>query len=172
VEFSPIFIEKAEFVFLNFNVKGYDTAKDCRYALSSNELLIEVRDKGTQKVHRFCQTLFKEVDVGQSNIHLLVNVVSVQLHKAEKKTSWEQVGFAISSFSIPEVGQMKSNFLKFQPKPKLEEKEEEEEKEVEEEKEEEELNPEAEFEKKKEELLRRLEEERKKQICHLVLEND
>jgi len=68
VEIQPAFIQRGELVFLNFNVKGFHTDANCRYALSSNELFIEIRDASINKIQRFCQTLFKEIDVAQSSI--------------------------------------------------------------------------------------------------------
>ena len=51
------FINQGELVFLTFNFKGYNKEADVRYALSENEILLEVRDVGKNKVHRMCKTL-------------------------------------------------------------------------------------------------------------------
>ena len=63
VELKPQFIAQADFVFLNINLKGYNPNEDVRFALSSDELLIEIRDrsapKGVSRVRRLCQTLTK-----------------------------------------------------------------------------------------------------------------
>lgn len=72
---------------MNINIKGYNKDKDVRYALSENELLLEVRDK-TNNVHRLCKTLYKEVDVPESNIELLVDFISIKLKKLENNHSW------------------------------------------------------------------------------------
>ena len=58
VELKPQFIAQADFVFLNINLKGYNPDEDVKYALSSDELLIEIRDrsapKGVSRVRRLC----------------------------------------------------------------------------------------------------------------------
>lgn len=48
---------------------------------------------------------------------LLVDFISVKLSKLEKGSSWSGLGYDIAEFTIPERGQMKSNFLKVAPKP-------------------------------------------------------
>lgn len=55
-----------------------------------------------------------------SEISLLVDFVSVKLHKIEKGQTWSGLGYDIADFTIPERGQMKSNFLKVAPKPVVE----------------------------------------------------
>lgn len=57
------FINQGELIFLNFNFKGYKKDCDVRYALSENEVFLEVRDVPKNKVHRLCKTLFKSIDV-------------------------------------------------------------------------------------------------------------
>ena len=57
------FINQGELVFLNFNFKGYKKDCDVRYALSENEVFLEVRDVPKNKVHRLCKTLYKSIDV-------------------------------------------------------------------------------------------------------------
>ena len=58
VELKTQFLTQPDYVFLNVNFKGYQKDKDVRYALSSDEFLLEIRDK-EGKVHRLCQTLHK-----------------------------------------------------------------------------------------------------------------
>lgn len=48
---------------------------------------------------------------------LLVDFVSVKLCKLERGLSWNGLGYDIADFTIPERGQMKSNFLKVPAKP-------------------------------------------------------
>ena len=48
---------------MNFPMKGYSKLMDIRYALSENELLVELKDSQTSKVHRLCTTLNREIDV-------------------------------------------------------------------------------------------------------------
>lgn len=95
-------------------MRGYNKETDIRYALSENELLLEVKDSSAGKhlVRRLCQTLHKQIDVQQSEVLLLVDFVSVKLCKLEKGQSWSGLGYNIANFTIPERGQMKSNFLK------------------------------------------------------------
>ncbi len=104
-------IEQGEFIFLNFNFKGYSKSEGVRYALSENEILLEVADFSTGIRHRLCQTLFKEIDVDQSSVELLVDYVVIKLCKAAKKAKWDQSGYDIKEFTNPEKGRMKSNFL-------------------------------------------------------------
>ena len=52
------FINQGDLVFVNFNFKGYKKESDIRYALSDNEILLEVRDVAKNKVHRVCKTLY------------------------------------------------------------------------------------------------------------------
>lgn len=58
VELKPQFIAQADFVFLNINLKGYNPDEDVKFALSSDEILIEIRDrsapKGVSRVRRLC----------------------------------------------------------------------------------------------------------------------
>lgn len=42
-ELKGQFLTQTEFVFLNVNIKGYNPATDVKYALSSDEILVEVR---------------------------------------------------------------------------------------------------------------------------------
>lgn len=95
-------------------MKSYKKESDIHYALSENELLIEIRDPSSNKVHRFCKTLFKEIDVDQSSIELLVDFVACKLKKRDKEITWEQgIGYDVKEFTLPKRGQMKSNFLKY-----------------------------------------------------------
>lgn len=90
-------------MFINFNFKGYQKDKDVRYALSENELLIEVKDK-QNKVHRLCKTLFKEIDVPESSVELLVDFIAVKLKKLENAQNWREIGYDISDFTMPKKG--------------------------------------------------------------------
>ena len=114
------FFHMKEFVILNFQMKGYCKISDVHHALSENELLIEIREplkngNGKQRVHRLCKTLFKEVDVDQSSVELLVDFIAVKLKKSDKDHSWDQVGYDIKDFTLPKRGQVKSNFLTYTP---------------------------------------------------------
>lgn len=92
-----------------------------RYALSENELLLEIRDlTAPNKIRRLCQTLNKQIDVALSEVMLLVDFISIKLAKLERGSSWSGLGFDIANFAVPERGQMKSNFLKsVAPKPDI-----------------------------------------------------
>jgi hypothetical protein len=103
-----------EFVIINFQMKGYNKSTDVRYALSENELLVEIKDSAA-RVHRVCKTLFREVDVSQSSIELLVDFVAVKLRKLDVSVSWDQAGYDITQFSLPKRGQVKSNFITYTP---------------------------------------------------------
>ena len=71
---------------------------------------------------RLCQTLNKSIDVGRSEIQLLVDFIVVKLAKEDKSASWSEFGYDIQNFTIPLRGQMKSNYLKsMEPEPKKEE---------------------------------------------------
>ena len=100
-------------MFVNFQMKGYSKLMDVRYALSENELLVELKDSQTSKVHRLCKTLNREIDVDQSNIELLIDYVAVKLKKSDKEISWDSLGYDIKEFTLPRRGQMKSNFLSY-----------------------------------------------------------
>lgn len=106
-------------MFINLNFKGYNKTNDVRFALSANELLIEVKypsQSGKLAVHRLSKTLEREVNVADSSIELLVDFISVRLKKLEKSSQWDSLGYDISEFTIPKFGQLKSNFLSL-PKP-------------------------------------------------------
>jgi len=71
-------------VFFNIPAKGYDRDNDVRYALSSDEFIIEIRDKsqrGKHVIRRICKTLSKSVDVARSDVQLLVDFIVVKLCK-------------------------------------------------------------------------------------------
>lgn len=51
------YMNQGDLVFITCNFKGYNKEQDARYALSENEILLEVRDVGKNKVHRICKTL-------------------------------------------------------------------------------------------------------------------
>lgn len=88
------FIGKGELVFLNFNFKGYTKEKDARYALSENEILLEVRDAAKNKVHRVCKTLSQPIDCKDSSVQLLVDFIVFKLKKKSNKT-WDDLGYDI-----------------------------------------------------------------------------
>jgi hypothetical protein len=113
------FIDQGELVFLNFNFKGYKKDCDVRYALSENEVFLEVRDVPKNKVHRMCKTLFKQIDVQGSDVQLLVDYIIFKLKKTVVKggdpgdasARWDDVGYDIENFTVPEpsMGTLKSN---------------------------------------------------------------
>lgn len=107
------FTHMKDFVFLTFNLKGYKREEDVRYALSENEFLLEVR-RG-QSVARVCKTFYKEVDVAESEVNLLVDYIALKLKKQEKEHNWDQVGYDVANFSLPRRGQVKSNFITYTP---------------------------------------------------------
>ena len=107
------FYHTKEMVFVNFPMKGYSKLMDVRYALSENELLVELRDPQTEKVNRLCKTLNREIDVDQSSVELLIDFVAVKLKKGDKDITWDSLGYDIKEFTLPRRGQMKSNFLSY-----------------------------------------------------------
>ena len=68
VEAKHTFVNQGDMVFATFHFKGYDKEKDVRYALSDNEVLLEVRDVAKNKVHRVCNTLLHKIDARESTI--------------------------------------------------------------------------------------------------------
>lgn len=62
------FMNRGDMVFINFNLKGYDKEKGVHYALSENEILLEVRIPGENKVAKLCQTLFQPIVVKDSKV--------------------------------------------------------------------------------------------------------
>ena len=116
------FINQGELVFINFHFKGYQKDTDVRYAISENEVILEVRDVPKNKVHRMCKTLFKPIDVKSSDVQLLVDYIIFKLKKAVVKggdpgdatATWDDVGYDIQGFSVPEpsMGTLKSNHWK------------------------------------------------------------
>ena len=112
VEAKYTFINQSDLVFITFNFKGYNKESDVRYALSENEILLEVRDVAKNKVHRVCKTLFQPIDCKESTVQLLVDYIVFKLKK-EKNKSWDDLGYSIEDFNIPASTQyMRSNFLK------------------------------------------------------------
>jgi len=114
VELKASFISQMDLVFLNISFKGYKKDEDVRYALSADEFLIEVRDRSTKenRIHRKCVTLEKRVNVEQSQVKFLYDVICIQLMKQDKNESWNDFGFDISNFNKPQPGvDMKSNFI-------------------------------------------------------------
>lgn len=121
------FINQGELVFINFNFKGYKKDTDVRYAISENEVILEVRDVPKNKVHRMCKTLFKPIDVKSSDVQLLVDYIIFKLKKAVVKggdpgdatATWDDVGYDIQGFSVPEpsMGTLKSNHWKQKEEP-------------------------------------------------------
>merc|ERR1712227_32896 len=116
------YINQGELIFINFNFKGYKKDSDVRYAISENEVILKVRDVPKNKVHRMCKTLFKPIDVQGSDVQLLVDFIIFKLKKAVVKGGdpadgtaiWDDVGYDIQSFSVPEpsMGTLKSNHWK------------------------------------------------------------
>lgn len=115
------YINRGELLFVNFNLKGYNKNKDVKYALSENELFLEVREQATQKVHKLCKTLFKPVVPSESSVQLLVDFIVITLKKAKavegedevSKVIWDQLGYDVSEFTKPaKIDQLRSNFLK------------------------------------------------------------
>jgi hypothetical protein len=51
VDCKHSFIERGDMVFINIQMNGYS---ETRYALSSDEFLIEIREPGTKRVHKLC----------------------------------------------------------------------------------------------------------------------
>jgi hypothetical protein len=98
-------------------MKGYSKICDVHYSLSQNELLIEVKENSTQKVHRLCKTLLKEVSVELSSVELLVDFIAVKLRKQDKDAAWDQLGYDITHFTLPKRGLIKSNFQTIVPLP-------------------------------------------------------
>lgn len=74
-------MNQGELVFINFNFKGYKRESDVRYALSDNEILLEVRDEAKNKVHRVCKTLHKTIISQDSQVQLLVDFIVFKLKK-------------------------------------------------------------------------------------------
>mmetsp|Transcript_17270 Transcript_17270/g.29081 ORF Transcript_17270/g.29081 Transcript_17270/m.29081 type:complete len:112 (-) Transcript_17270:275-610(-) len=111
-------MDQGELIFVTFNFKGYSKEKDARYALSENEILLEVRDVNKNKVHRVCQTLLDPIDSKESSVQLLVDYIVFKLKKDMKLAAnggkkWDQLGYQIREFHVPdERGYMRSNFLK------------------------------------------------------------
>ena len=88
-----------------------------RFALSSDEILLELRDMSApNRIRRLCQTLNKQCDVPESELMFLKDFISIKLAKMERGTSWTTLGYDIAGFTVPDRGQMKSNFLKTQRK--------------------------------------------------------
>ena len=67
-----------------------------RYALSADELLIEIRDRPTNRLQRLCHTLCKQIDVPGSNVSFLKDFITFKLLKLEKGHSWANLGYAIA----------------------------------------------------------------------------
>lgn len=82
-------------------------------------MFLEVRDVPKNKVHRMCKTLFKQIDVQGSDVQLLVDYIIFKLKKTVVKggdpgdatARWDDVGYDIESFTVPEpsMGTLKSN---------------------------------------------------------------
>ena len=100
-------------------MKGYSKLVDVHFALSENEIMLDVREPGTQRVHRVGKTLFKGIDVDQSSVELLVDFIAVKLKKIDTNLGWDMLGYDINNFTLPMRGHLKSNHLTL-PKPKVE----------------------------------------------------
>ena len=109
------FLNQGDLIFINLNFKGYNKDSDVRYAFSDNEMLLEVRDVGKNKVHRICKTLNHPIICQDSSAQLLVDFIVFKLKKASSKKTWDQLGYDIQDFQIPQNHlYMRSNFLKQQ----------------------------------------------------------
>ena len=100
-------MNQSDLVFINFNFKGYNKEADARYALSDNEVILEVRDVGKNKVHRMCKTLTMPINCQESSVQLLVDFIIFKLKKCDKIKSnatktWDDVGYDIQEFNMPE----------------------------------------------------------------------
>ena len=49
--------------------------------------------------------------MGRSEVQLLKDFIVVKLQKQEPGEHWRELGYDIANFTIPQAGQMKSNFL-------------------------------------------------------------
>ena len=67
--------------------------------MSENEILLEVRDPGKNKVHRTCKTLTNPVSVQESEVQLLIDYVVFKLKKCSKLSmgslAWSDLGYDI-----------------------------------------------------------------------------
>lgn len=105
-------INQHDFVFFNIPFKGLDKENGVRYALSANEILLEVRDS-QNKINRMCQTLDKAILIEKSDVSLLVDFICIKLAKSDASETWNSTGYDISNFTIPPDGSaIISNFLK------------------------------------------------------------
>lgn len=69
IELKGAFIQQPDLVFYNIPAKGYDKENDVRYAISADEIIIEIREKsqrGKHVIKRICKTLTKSIDVSRS----------------------------------------------------------------------------------------------------------
>jgi len=86
-----------------------------RYALSSDEFIIELRgeksSRGKHVIKRLCQTLTNTIDLSKSEVQLLKDFICVKLYKKEDE-QWRDLGYDIANFTVPKVSQIKSNYLK------------------------------------------------------------
>lgn len=98
------FFHTKDYVFVNLPMKGYSKLVDVHYALSADELLIEVKEAATQKVHRLCKTLLREVNVELSSVELLIDFIAVKLRKDDKDSTWDQLGYDVKEFTLPRHG--------------------------------------------------------------------
>ena len=108
-------MNQGELVFVNFFFKGYNKEKDVRYALSENEILLEVKNEAKNRVHRVCKTLFSPINSKESSVQLLVDYIIFKLKKDEdNKKTWDDLGYDIAEFHVPESSNsyMRSNYLK------------------------------------------------------------
>jgi len=113
VEAKYTFMDSGELLFVTFNFKGYRKEQDVRYALSENEILLEVRDEAKNTVHRTCQTLSEPINSQESSIQLLVDFIVFKLKKEKTAKKWDSLGMDIKDFQVPDDKcYMRSNFLK------------------------------------------------------------
>ena len=67
VEAAVTFMNRGDFIFVNFHLKGYKK-EDVKYALSKDEIFLEVKDQQKVQVHKICQTLWKKIVLYESQV--------------------------------------------------------------------------------------------------------
>lgn len=53
-----------------------------------------------KSIQRICKTLFKEIDLNNSSIELLVDYIIIKLKKEDPKAKWDELGYDISDFKL------------------------------------------------------------------------
>ena len=72
-------MNQGELVFVNFKFKGYNKETDARYGISENEIFLEFRDEGKNKVHKVCKTLTNQIVVKDTTVQLLTDFIIFKL---------------------------------------------------------------------------------------------